>query len=464
MTSTFHDTLRGSPARARAVLAILCMTQLLLTLDDNVVNIALPTIQRDLGFSGPSLVWVINTYMLTFGGFLILGGRLGDRHGLVRTFGVGTSVFAVASLFSGIAAEPWQLIAARALQGLGAALIAPAVLGLLTLVFSEPAARAKAFAAWGATAVTGALAGLIFSGVLTEYVSWRWIFLINLPVAALALGLLPRLLRGIHSERGTRPLNWRGAALLTVGLALLVYALLSIDGSDRPALTWGCAALSLLLLAGFVIDQRRSANPLVAKGVFSAPVRARALIAGVLLCAATFQGFLVLTLYLQKGLGFTPLEAGLGYVPFALGSLAGVKCGERVTIRFSAGRVLAVACASTSVGALLLAWAAGSGLSYLWLLPGILLFATGVGAGLPAATAAAAQGADEQTSGVIASLVNSSQQLGGAVGLALSGIALGASVRGFGTALALAALAAVLACGWAAAVTRSERTVVAEPH
>ncbi|MFC4496481.1 MFS transporter [Streptomyces ovatisporus] len=459
MTSTSQEATQANTSRPRAVLTILCLTQLLLTLDDNVVNIALPTIQQDLGFSGPSLVWVINTYMLTFGGFLVLGGRLGDRYGLVRTFMVGTSVFAAASLFSGLAVEPWQLIAARALQGLGAALVAPAVLGLLTLVFSEPAARAKAFAAWGATAVTGALAGLILSGLITEFVSWPWIFFINLPVAALALGLLPRLLRGVHTARGTQPLNWRGASLLTLGLALLVYALLSVEGGDRPLVTGGCAALSLVLLAGFVTDQRRSANPLVAKGVFSAPARARALIAGVLLCAATFQGFLVLTLYLQNGLRWSPLMAGLGYVPFALGSLAGVKCGERVTVKFGAGRVLTAACASAAVGALLLAFAAAEGLSYVGLLPGILLFSLGVGAGLPAATTAAAQGADEQSSGVIASLVNSSQQLGGAVGLALSGIALGSSGQGFGTALTLTAVAAVLACGWAAAVVRRERAV-----
>ncbi|WP_189035394.1 MFS transporter [Streptomyces daqingensis] len=459
MTSTSQEATQARASRPRAVLAVLCMTQLLLTLDDNVVNIALPTIQDDLGFSAPSLVWVVNTYMLTFGGFLVLGGRLGDRFGLVRTFTVGTTVFAVASLVSGLAAEPWQLIAARALQGLGAALVAPAVLGLLTLVFTEPAARAKAFAAWGATAVTGAMAGLILSGLITQYLDWPWIFYINLPVAALALGLLPRMLRGVQSVRGAQPLNWRGAALLTLGLALLVYALLSVEGTGRPLVTGGCAALSLVLLAGFVLDQRRSADPLVAAGVFSSPVRSRALVSGVLLCAATFQGFLVLTLYLQKGLGWSPLLAGLGYVPFALGSLAGVKCGERVTVRFGAGRVLTAACAGAGAGALLLAFAAAWELSYAGLLPGILFFSLGVGAGLPAATAAAAQGAGPESSGVIASLVNSSQQLGGAVGLALSGIALGGSGLGFGTALAVTAAAAVLACGWAAAVVRSEEAV-----
>ncbi|GGU55917.1 MFS transporter [Streptomyces daghestanicus] len=460
MTSTSQEAPRTTTSHPRVVLAILCLTQLLLTLDDNVVNIALPTIQRELGFSGPSLVWVVNTYMLAFGGFLVLGGRLGDRYSLVRTFAAGTAVFALASLLSGLAAEPWQLIGARALQGLGAALVAPAVLGLLTLVFTEPAARAKAFAVWGATAVTGALAGLILSGVITEYWSWRWVFFINLPVAALALVLLPRLLRGVHRPHGDQALNWGGAALLTCGLALLVYALLSFGGDGgRPAVAAACAVLSLALLAAFAVDQRRSANPLVTKGVFASPVRARALVAAVLLSAATFQGFLVLTLYLQNGLGFTPLEAGLGYVPFALGSLTGVKAGERATVRFTAGRVLTVACAGTAAGALLLSWAASREFGYAGLLPGILLFAIGVGAGLPAAASAAARDADERTSGVIASLVNSSQQLGGAVGLALTGLSLGDSGHGFGAALAVCAAAALLACGWAAVVARREPLV-----
>ncbi|GAA3952623.1 MFS transporter [Streptomyces marokkonensis] len=456
MTSTSQEAPRTTPSHPRVILAILCLTQLLLTLDDNVVNIALPTIQQDLGFSGPSLVWVVNTYMLAFGGFLVLGGRLGDRYSLVRTFAAGTAVFALASLLCGLAAEPWQLIGARALQGLGAALVAPAVLGLLTLVFTEPAARAKAFAVWGATAVTGALAGLILSGVITEYWSWRWVFFINLPVAALALVLLPRLLRGIHRPNGDQTLNWGGAALLTCGLALLVYALLSLGGDGRPGVAAACAVLSLVLLAAFALDQRRSANPLVTRGVFASPVRARALVAAVLLSAATFQGFLVLTLYLQNGLGFTPLEAGLAYVPFALGSLSGVKAGERATVRFTAGRVLTVACAGTAVGALLLAWAASQEFGYAGLLPGILLFSVGVGAGLPAAASSAARDADERTSGVIASLVNSSQQLGGAVGLALSGLSLGDSGHGFGAALAVCAAAALLACGWAADVVRRE--------
>ncbi|MFF8988044.1 MFS transporter [Streptomyces globisporus] len=467
MTSETHTASPPRTSHPRVVLAILCLTQLLLTLDDNVVNIALPTIQGDLRLSGPSLVWVINTYMLTFGGLLVLGGRLGDRYGLVRTFLVGTSVFAMASLLCGLAMEPWQLIAARGLQGVGAALVAPAVLGLLTMVFTEPEQLARAFAVWGATAVTGALAGLILSGVITEYASWRWIFFINLPVAAVALFLLPRLLRGVQSGNRTRPLNWRGAALLTAGLSLLVYSLLSVEGSGRPAWIAGCAVLSVVLIGAFVADQRRSANPLVARGVFAEPVRSRALVAAVLLSAAMFQGFLVLTLYLQNDLGFTPLAAGLAYIPFALGSLTGVKAGQRATVRFDAGRVLTVACVTTAIGAALLAWAAASDFTYPGLLPGILLFATGIGAGLPSSAAASTRGADEQTSGVIASLVNSSQQLGGAVGLALVGVALGASGQGFGTALALSAVLAVLACAASVTVVRAsaakERAAQAAP-
>ncbi|PAZ15247.1 MFS transporter [Streptomyces sp. SA15] len=451
--STAQDTGTSHP---QAVLAILCVTQLLLTMDDNVVNIALPTIQRELDFSPSSIVWVINVYMLAFGGFLILGGRLGDRYSLVRTFSVGTSVFALASLACGLAVEPWQLIGARALQGLGAALVAPAVLGLMTLVFTEPAARARAFALWGATAIVGALAGLILSGVITGYASWRWVFFINLPIAAVALLLLPRLVRGVHPGGADQPLNWRGATLLTGGLSLLVYALLSVEGEKDPAATAIAAVLALLLLAGFVVDQRRSADPLVAKGVFAGPVRSRALLAAVLLCAAMFQGFLVLTLYLQNGLGYEPLTAGLAYVPFALGSLTGVKLGERATVRYSAGRVLTVACVGTAAGALLLAWAQAGDLGYVGLLPGILLFATGIGAGLPSSATAATHGADERTSGVIASLVNSSQQLGGAVGLALVGIALGETGRRFGTAMTTATVLAVLSCVAAFLVVRHE--------
>lgn len=448
---------RPATTRPRAVLAVLCLTQLLLTLDDNVVNIALPSIQRDLGLAGSSQIWVINAYMLTFGGLLVLGGRLGDRYTLVRTFSVGTAVFAVASLACGLAQEPWQLIAARAVQGVGAALVAPAVLGLMTVVFTRPEDRARAFALWGATTVAGALSGLILSGLITGYASWRWIFFINLPVTALALLALPRLTRGMSMERGTQPLNWRGAGLLTVSLSLAAFALLSVGGGERLPWTAVTAVVSLLLLGAFVGDQRRSAHPLVARGVFATPTRARALMTAVLLSAAMFQGFLVLTLYLQNGLGYDPLAAGLAYLPFAMASLSGIKAAERATVRFGAGRVLTVACVSTALGALLLAWASAAELEYSWLLPGILLFAGGIGAGLPSSTTAATQGADEQTSGVIAALVNSSQQLGGALGLAVVGVALGAAGRGFGSALATAAALSVLACVTSVFVVRAEQ-------
>src|SRR5919108_3358147 len=309
MTSSSH--------RKALALALLCTVQFMVVLDVAIVNVALPSIQKDLGFSQEDLQWVISAYALLFGGFLLLGGRAADLLGRRRVFLAGLVVFSFASLLSGLAWSEGALIGSRALQGLGSAIISPAALSILTTTFAEGGERNKALGAWGAVGAFGAVAGVLLGGVLTELLSWEWIFYVNVPVGIGAFLLTPRLLgesRDAHGQAFDLP----GAALVTSGLVVLVYALTQANGSGwGSAATLARLALAAALLAGFVGWERRSRDPLVPGSIFRARTLVGANVAGVIVGTVVFSMFLMLTLYMQRVLGYSPLETGVAYLAVA---------------------------------------------------------------------------------------------------------------------------------------------------
>jgi MFS family permease len=416
MTETLGAAAQRATAHRWKILAVVCLVQFMLMVDDTVVNVALPSIQDALGFTPAQLPWVVNAYILAFGGLLVAAGRLGDRLGLLRTFTVGTALFALASLACGLAHAPWQLIAARFVQGIGAALTSPTVLGLITTVFTEPAERGKAFGTWGAVAITGGLSGVILSGLITGLLSWQWVFFVNLPIAAAALVLLPLYARGVAAGRRSTKIGLLGAVLLTLAVAATVYALLD--------LRFWLLAVAAVLFGGFVLSERRGASPLIPAGLLAARPRVFALTAGILATGALFGTFFTLTLQLQHTLGFGALLAGLAYIPFAAGSFASIRLGPKLGSHFAPQRLLQLALAVVAVGALLLAGGVVVG-GYPALLPGLVVFAFGIGLVLPGTASLAVAGVSPENAGVAGGLVTSAQQLGGAVGLAVASILLG---------------------------------------
>ncbi|GGU32421.1 MFS transporter [Lentzea flava] len=428
------------------ILGVVCLVQFMLMVDDTVVNVALPSIQSDLGFTPATLPWIVNAYILAFGGLLVAAGRIGDRIGLVRTFVAGTALFAVASLACGVAQEPWQLVAARFVQGIGSALTSPTVLGLITVVFRDPAERGRAFGIWGGVAVTGGLSGVVLGGLITGLLEWRWVFYINLPVAAVALVLLPLLTKGVATAGRDVRIGLTGAVLLTGAVAATVYGLLGLAEAHSLARTAGFLGLAAVLFALFVVSEKKSTTPLVPAGLLSSRVRVAALVAGVLATGALFGVFFTLTLQLQRTLGFGPVLAGLAYVPFALGSFTSIKTAAKLAQRIAPQRLLLLATLVVALGGLLLAGGVLLG-GYWALLPGLVVFGFGISTVLPVTAQLAVAGVAPENAGVAGGLVTSAQQLGGAVGLAVAGVLLGAAGDRHATALVgavvLAGIAAV---------------------
>src|SRR5918992_169826 len=300
-------------------LILLCFAQYIVVLDASIVNVALPSIGEGLDFSQENLAWVVNAYVLTFGGFLLLGGRMADLLGRRRVFISGLLLVAAASLAAGFAATEGQLIAARAAQGLGAAVISPAALSIVTTIFSDGAERNKALGAWGAVAGAGGAAGVLLGGILTDGLGWEWVLWINVPVA-LVVGLLtPSLVRESRSTSATRNFDTLGAISVTASLTVLVYTL--VDATDAgwgSTQTIGLLGLSAALLAAFVVVERRSDAPLVPFRIFRLRTLTGANVVGLLVGGSLFAMFFFITLYLQQVLGFSPIEAGLAYLPLAV--------------------------------------------------------------------------------------------------------------------------------------------------
>jgi EmrB/QacA subfamily drug resistance transporter len=438
---------------AWAILAVCCIAQFMVVLDVSIVNVALPKMRADLDLSPSGQQWIINAYTLTFAGFLLLGGRAADLFGRRRVFLLGLGVFTVFSLLGGLAQNGGQLIAARAVQGIGAAILAPATLSLLTTTFTEPHARRRALGAWSATAASGAAAGVLAGGILTDLLDWRWVLFVNAPIGAalIAVGIVSL----VESRANVRPsLDLAGAVTVTGGLALLVYGIVSTDtrswGSTATIATLSGAAA---LLAAFVaIESHWVAHPLVPLGVFR--LRSVTIANGVamMLGAALFGMFFFLSLYLQQVNGYSPLKAGFAFLPAALATLTGALAAPRLVTRVGVRRQLIVGPALAAVG---LAWlsqlSAGDG--YLAHVFGaLLIIGLGVGVSFVPMTIAATADVPMHQAGLASGLINTTRQIGGAVGLAvMATIAAGASSptagydRAFWTCAAAILVAAVLA-------------------
>ena len=404
-------------------LAVLSLVQFVLVLDATVVNVALPSIQRDLRGMGPAgLAWVVNGYALTFGGLLLLGGRLADLFGRRRVFLAGLGAFALASAAAGLSFGPETLVASRFLQGAGAALVAPAALSMVTLLFDEEKERATALSIWGGLAGLGATAGVLLGGVLSDLASWRLIFLINLPVAAVALMLVPRLVADSRrSSEGRGRLDVPGALLVTAGVSLVVFALLGKGESP-----WASIAVlaplggGLALVGLFVVVEARAKNPLVPLRFFSrSGTRSAAYAVFALVSGAMTAMYFSLSLYMQQVLGYSPLLAGLAYLPLCAAFFVGIGASSVLAGRLGARTTIAGGLIVAAAGLALLSGVSADG-SYLRdVLPGMLVVPLGAGAAFVAITIAAMGGAGGEDAGLAGGVLNAAQEVGTAVGLAV---------------------------------------------
>ena len=409
-------------------LALLSAVQFMVVLDIAIVNVALPSIQTDLGFSQENLQWVISAYALVFGGFLLLGGRAADLLGRRRIFLVGTVLFTVGSLLAGLAWSEASLIGARAFQGLGAAVISPAALSILTTTFAEGRERNIALGVWGAVGGFGAAAGVLLGGVFTDLLSWEWIFFVNIPVGLAALALTPMLL-GESRDARVRSYDVPGAVTVTAGLALLVYSFTEAGSSGwTSGLTLALFGLSALLLAAFVAWELRQEEPLVSFGIFRVQTVTGSNVAGLILGTALFAMFLMLTLYMQQVLGYSPLKTGLAYLAVAGTSIVWAGVASQLVTRVGVKPVLVTGMSLLTVGLLYFTQVSVGG-SYLGdLLPGFLIIAIGMAFSFVPISIAALAGVERSQAGLASGLINTSQQIGGALGIAaLSTIATSAS-------------------------------------
>jgi EmrB/QacA subfamily drug resistance transporter len=401
-------------------LALLAAAQFVVVLDASIVNVALPSIGADLKFSQDDLSWVVNAYVLVFGGFLLLGGRMADLLGRRRLFIVGLILFAAASLAGGLAESAGWLVAARAVQGLGAALLSPAALALVTVLFAEGAERNKAMGVWGAVAGSGGAVGVLLGGMLTEWAGWEWVLFVNVPIGIAAALLAPRLLPESRNE-GERHFDVAGALTITSGLSLLVYAL--VDANDAG---WGStqtivlSAIAVALLAAFYVIERRQKAPLVPfPGIFRIRTITGINVSAVLVAASLFSMFFFISLYMQNVLGFSPIETGLAYLPLAVGIIITAGATAGLVTRFGFKPVLVSGLVVTAAGLIWFSQVDANG-SYVGdvLFPS-LLAAVGLGLAFVSMTVAAVSGVETHEAGLASGLINTSQQIGGALGLAV---------------------------------------------
>jgi len=413
-------TANDSPRAKRLALALLAAAQFVVILDASIVNVALPSIGRDLEFSQDNLSWVVNAYTLFFGGFLLLGGRLADRLGRRRLFIAGMILFALASLAGGLAQSEAWLIVARAVQGLGAALVSPAALSIVTTTFSEGAERNKALGVWGAVAGSGGAVGVLLGGVLTKYAGWEWVLFVNTPIGLAAAFLAPRILLESR-DRSAKGFDVVGAVLVTAGLALLVYALVDANnagwGSTR---TLGLIAAALALLAGFVGWERRTDGPLVPFSIFRLRTLRGSNVAGLLIGASLFSMFFFISLYLQQVLHYDALKAGFAYLPLAVTIILSAGAASQLVTRIGFKTTLLIGLAFIIAGLTWFAQVSAPGGTYLGdvLFPSILA-AIGLGFSFVSVTIGAVTGTTDRDAGLASGLINTSQQIGGAVGIAI---------------------------------------------
>jgi EmrB/QacA subfamily drug resistance transporter len=400
-------------------LALLCVTQFVVVLDIAIVNVALPSIQEDLGFSQDNLQWVISAYALIFGGFLLLGGRLADILGRRIVFMAGLVVFSLGSLLCGLAWSEESLILARGLQGLGAATVTPSALSILTTTFSEGRERNIALGAWGAVGGFGAAAGVLAGGILTDLLSWEWIFFVNVPVGLGALVLSPILLhesRDAHGQSHDVP----GAVLVTSGLLLLVLGITQGRQWEwLSAKTIGVFAASALLLAAFALWEQRQREPLVPFSIFRLQTLTAANVAGFIMGTALFSMFLMLTLYMQQVLGFSALKTGVGYLAVAGTAVIWANVAAFAVTRVGVKPALILGMSLLTLGLLYFTQVSVDGTYWTDLFPGFLVLGVAIPFAFVPITIAALAGTKPQEAGLASGLINTSQQIGGAVGIAV---------------------------------------------
>ncbi len=412
------------PAARRAVnpslvLALVCLAQFMVVLDATIVNVALPTLQHDLHFSPSSLQWVINSYTLVFGGFLLLGGRASDLFGRKRLFLAGLVVFTAASVLDGIAPSSGFLIAARALQGFGAALVSPAALSIVTTTFPEGRERTRAMGIWAAIAVGGGAVGLLLGGILTEYASWRWIFFINLPIGVLTFALAMRFVPESRlAER--RGFDLVGALSVTSGLIVLVYAIVKVQAYGWLSVqTIGLLAVAVALLATFVVTELRSQHPLVRLGVFRTRSLTAANSAMLAVGGGMFAIFFFATLYVQEILHLSPVQAGLGFLPLTAGIIVASGLAQQLIGRLGAIPVVLSGMTLAAVGLVMLSRVSADGSYVSDVLPGLVVMAVGLGLTFVPLTLIGTTNMASGDAGLASGLFNTSQQVGGALGLAI---------------------------------------------
>jgi len=402
-------------------LYVLCLGSLMIVLDVTIVNVALPSIRQDLGFSETSLAWVVNAYLLTYGGFLLLGGRLGDLYGHRRLFLAGIGLFTLASLACGLSTTQWMLVTARTVQGVGGAVASAVSLSLMMTLFTEPADRAKAMGVFGFVAAGGGSIGVVLGGVLTGLINWHWIFLVNVPIGVLVCILSLRLLPSERAQATSRRLDVAGAVTVTVALMLAVYAI--VNGNQNgwtSAETLGLLGGAVALLALFLVIESRVPSPLVPLGLFKLRNIRISNLVGVLWAAAMFAWFFLSALYLQLVLGYKPLEVGLAFLPsnLIMGAFS-IGLSAKLVMRYGFRKPLAVGLLLAAAGLALFARAPVDGTFVVDVLPSMILLGVGAGMAFNPVLLAAMSDVEPKDAGLASGLVNTSFMMGGALGLAV---------------------------------------------
>jgi EmrB/QacA subfamily drug resistance transporter len=400
---------------------VLCLASLMIVLDVTIVNVALPSIREDLGFSETSLAWVVNGYLLTYGGFLLLGGRLGDYFGHRRLFIAGISFFTLASLACGLATEQWMLITARAFQGLGGATASAVALSLMMTLFTEPGDRAKAMGIFGFVAAGGGSIGVLLGGVLTDSLNWHWIFLVNVPIGAAVVALTLALLPAARIPRPEQRLDVAGAILVTASLMIAVYAI--VNGNDvgwTTTRTIGLLAASGVLLATFLALETRIQAPLVPLGLFRLRNVATANVVGVFWAAAMFAWFFLSALYLQLVLGYSPLQVGLAFLPAnVIMAIFSIGLSAKLVMRFGLRLPMSTGLLIAGMGLVLFARAPVDGNFAVDVLPSMLLLGLGAGMAFNPVLLTAMSDVAPTEAGLASGVVNTAFMMGGALGLAV---------------------------------------------
>jgi EmrB/QacA subfamily drug resistance transporter len=411
----------GPDPRRWQALALVCVAFFMTVLDVSIVNVALPSIGKSLHFSETGLQWVITAYAITFGGFLLLGGRAGDILGRKRMFLVGVTIFTLASLVCGLAGSTGVLVAARAVQGFGAAIVSPATLSIITTTFEEGRERNKALGIWGAMGGSGAAAGVLFGGILVKYLGWEWIFFVNVPVGALVLALSPAVVRESRAPDVGRNFDLIGASSVTGGLALLVYAI-----SKAPVAGWSDTTTIVLLIVAaalivfFVAWEARVANPLMPLSIFRIRTLAGANVVGALLGASIFADFFLLTLYVQNVLGYSPLKTGITFLATAGTVVLVAGLSQWLSTRIGPKPVMVTGLALNTGALVWYAQIPVDGTYVHDLLGGYVMFGFGLAFAFIPVSIAALAGVGPREAGLASGLLNTSQQVGGAIGVAIA--------------------------------------------